>query len=314
MKNIVFLWMNTQHKVGIKPSEIILEPKGRNTAPALTIAALKALEQDPVLLIAPADHLISDVKAFQVAIKNAIDQAVLGKLVTLGIVPTRAETGFGYIQIDPSSGDENIFTVDKFVEKPDQDTATEYLASGNFFWNSGIFIMKASTWLAAINHFNTDIYKACKEVINRSDYDGAFYRLDDSFKDCPSDSIDYAVMEKVCESKDDFSLVMVQMNPGWSDLGSWSAIYDINEKDSSGNVTMGNVITHETHNSIIQSHNKLVATFGCENILIIETADAVLVGNRNNDQDVKNIVNALNDQNREEAINHRRVYRPWGKL
>ncbi|MGK0298204.1 MAG: mannose-1-phosphate guanylyltransferase/mannose-6-phosphate isomerase [Gammaproteobacteria bacterium] len=307
-----FLVEEHASEIGITPSEIILEPKGRNTAPALTIAALKTIDEDPVLLIAPADHLIADVKAFHAALNSGYIEASAGKLVTFGIVPTRPETGFGYIQITPSSSNKNIFNVGQFVEKPDINTAKEYLAIGDHFWNSGIFMMKASTWIAAVDEYCPEILIACKDVLKHSDTDGAFYRLNDSFIDCPADSIDYAVMEKVCKDTSLFNLVMVKMNPGWSDLGSWSAIYDTNKKDENENVTKGNVLTHNTNGSIIQSHDRLVATIGCKNLLIIETADAVLVGNRDSSQDVKHIVNALKQQKSIEAINHRRVYRPWG--
>jgi mannose-1-phosphate guanylyltransferase / mannose-6-phosphate isomerase len=308
-----FLVQEHAAQTGIIPAEIILEPKGRNTAPALTIAALRALEGvDPVLLIAPADHLIADEDAFQEAVKKAYTEACRGHLVTFGIVPNRPDTGFGYIQANPASVNDNIFKVDKFVEKPDLDTATEYLAAGNYFWNSGIFMMKASTWLHAIEEFCPQMYSACRNVLKQSNYDGAFYQLHSSFADCPADSIDYAVMEKVCDGKSDFQLVMVQMDPGWSDLGSWSSIFDINEKDSSENVIQGNVLTHQTTKSIIQSHDRLVATFGCDNLLVIETTDAVLVGDINKVQDVKHIVSALKGKERIEAISHRRVYRPWG--
>jgi mannose-1-phosphate guanylyltransferase/mannose-6-phosphate isomerase len=307
-----FLIEEHASEIGITPSEIILEPKGRNTAPALTIAALRTINEDPVLLIAPADHVIADIKAFHDALNAGYIEASGGKLVTFGIVPTHPETSFGYIQIKTTSSNENIFDVGQFVEKPDVSTATEYLATGNHFWNSGIFMMKASTWIAAMNEYSPEILVACKDVLDHSQTDGAFYRLNDTFINCPSDSIDYAVMEKICNDTSLFNLVMVKMDPGWSDLGSWSAIYDTNEKDENENVTRGNVLTHNTSGSIIQSHDRLVATIGCKDLLIIETADAVLVGNRDDAQDVKHIVNTLRQQESVEAVNHRRVYRPWG--
>jgi mannose-1-phosphate guanylyltransferase/mannose-6-phosphate isomerase len=307
-----FLVEEHASEIGVKPSEIILEPSGRNTAPALTIAALRTLEYDPVLLIAPADHLIADVNSFQVAISNGFSEAMDGKLVTFGIQPDRPETGFGYINVSQAIAEKSIYQVDAFVEKPDLQTASEYIASGDYFWNSGIFMMKASVWLDALKTFRPEIYAACKSVIEQSDYDGAFYRLHNSFSDCPSDSIDYAVMERLCEDNSNFNLVMVEMNPGWSDLGSWSAIFDIHDKDASDNVIKGDVLIHNTSGSIIQSYNRLVATFGCDKLLIIETPDAVLVGNLNNAQDVKHIVNTLKERKRSEAITHVRVYRPWG--
>ncbi len=311
--NEVHRFLVAEHalEAGIEPAEIILEPVGRNTAPALTIAALRVQEQDPVLLISPADHLIPDTAAFHRAISAGYTHALKDRLVIFGIQPSTPETGFGYIRAgEQLSGYD--YRVEAFVEKPDIATATAYLASGNYYWNSGIFMMKASAWLRSIQRYRPDIYQACTDLIDKSRPDGVFFRLDRGFQDCPADSIDYAVMEKVCADNSQTELVMVQMNAGWSDLGSWSAIYDISAQDESGNSIVGNVITHNTSNSIVHAHNRLVTTFGCDDLLVIETTDAVLVGNRNNAQDVKHIVNRLNETKRSEAVTHRRVYRPWG--
>ena len=298
-------------RTGITLAEIILEPVGRNTAPALTIAALRVLDQDPVLLISPADHLIADTGSFHKAIADGYAHALQDRLVIFGIQPTAPETGFGYIRAGkPITG--NDYSVDAFVEKPDAATAAMYLAAGNYYWNSGIFMMKASVWLKAIDRYRPDIHQACIDLTLLSATDGVFFRLANSFRDCPADSIDYAVMEKVCADKGGNDLAMVSMNAGWSDLGSWSAIYDISSQDNDGNVILGNVFTHNTSNSIVQSHDRLVATFGCDDLLVIETSDAVLIGNRSNAQDVKHIVSRLNENKRSEAVSHRRVYRPWG--
>lgn len=306
-----FLVAEHARQVNINPKEIILEPVGRNTAPALTVAALRA-DADSVLLMLPADHLIEDKVAFHEAVRHGYAAAVRGRLVTFGIKPRSPETGYGYIQADPALDGENAFRVECFVEKPDVKTAREYLEAGSYFWNSGIFMMKASIWLRAIEQYRSDIYTACFKVNDGMTEDGIFRRLPAMFADCPADSIDYAVMEKICENGGEFALTMVVMDAGWSDLGSWSAIWESSPRDTDDNAIAGDVITHDTRNSIIHAGSRLVATMGCENLLVIETADAVLVGNRNNSQDVKKIFEQLKENEREERVNHRRVYRPWG--
>ena len=298
-------------QLAIKPKEIILEPVGRNTAPALTIAALRAGEGDPVLLMLPADHYIGDLAAFHAAVKQGYTEAAAGKLVTFGIQPTSPETGYGYLQSGRTINS-NVFAVNRFVEKPDSATAIKYLETGEYYWNSGIFMMKASVWLKAIEEHRGDIYTACCRVNESSSADGDFFRLDKTFSECPSDSIDYAVMEKICSETGKYQSAMVVLDAGWSDLGSWSAIWETTAKDNNNNAINGDVLAEDTRNSIIHSHSRLVATIGCDNLLVIETPDAVLVGNRENSQDVKKVVERLKQAGREERINHRRVFRPWG--
>ncbi len=306
-----FLVAEHARQLNISPKEIILEPVGRNTAPALTIAGLRAKELDPVLLMLPADHFIENTDAFHQAVIQGMAEASAGKLVTFGIKPGSAETGYGYLHAQQLIGD-NIFSVNRFVEKPDAKTALKYVQDGNYYWNSGIFMMKASTWLDAIRQFRPDILEACVQVNNESHSDGNFVWLSKKFDLCPSDSIDYAVMEKACGENSPFKSAMIVLDAGWSDLGSWSAIWEISAKDENNNVIHGDVMAEDTYNSIIQSNSRLVATIGCENLLVIETADAVLVGTRNKSQNVKQIVERLKLAKRDERINHRRVFRPWG--
>jgi len=307
-----FLVAEHAAQISIHPREIVLEPVGRNTAPALTFAALRAGDNDPVLLMLPADHYIRDIEAFHDAVRCGFAEALQDKLVTFGIQPLSPETGYGYIEAGAASADGDVFAINRFVEKPDQQTALQYLKQGGYFWNSGIFMMKASVWLQAIEQYRADIYQACSDINKKSTVDGVFFRLDKSFGECPSDSIDYAVMERICAEGSPFGSAMVSMDAGWSDLGSWSAIWETSAKDKNHNAVSGDVVTENTRNSIIQSHSRLVATIGCDNLLVIETADAVLVGDRTNSQDVKKIFEQLKESGREERINHRRVYRPWG--
>jgi mannose-1-phosphate guanylyltransferase/mannose-6-phosphate isomerase len=306
-----FLVAEHARQLNVTPNQILLEPTGRNTAPALTMAALRVRDLNPVLLMLPADHYIQDTEAFQVAVRRGMVEASAGKLVTFGIKPLSAETGYGYLNAVAVAGKE-IYTVKRFVEKPDLQTAEHYVRDGNFFWNSGIFMMQASVWLDAINQYRPDIAQSCAEVNADSTADGEFVRLSKKFALCPSDSIDYAVMEKACSEDTRFQTSMIVLDAGWSDLGSWSAIWETSPKDSNANVISGDVLTEDTHNSIIQSHSRLVTAIGCESLLIIETPDAVLVGNRNQSQDVKKIVEVLKQSQRAERINHRRVFRPWG--
>lgn len=306
-----FLIAEHAHQMDITPAEIILEPAGRNTAPALTIAALRAPGGDPVLLMLPADHYIADVTAFGAAVKTGFTEAAAGKLVTFGIKPLAPETGYGYLQAGNLIGT-NTFALRRFVEKPDSKTAGQYLQTGEYYWNSGIFMMRASVWLKAIEKFRNDIYTACCELNSLGTSDGIFFRLDKAFARCPAESIDYAVMEKACGGDSGFESVVVSLDAGWSDLGSWSAIWETTPRDANDNALSGDVIADDTRNSIIRSHSRLVATIGCDNLLVIETPDAVLVGHREKSQDVKKIVERLKQDGREERINHKRVFRPWG--
>ncbi|MFS7308262.1 mannose-1-phosphate guanylyltransferase/mannose-6-phosphate isomerase [Rahnella inusitata] len=287
---------------------IFLEPVGRNTAPAITLAALQAEknESDPLLLILAADHVIKDEAAFLNAVKTAIPHAEEGKLVTFGIVPSYPETGYGYIKQGETIGT-SAYKVEDFFEKPDIDRAKEYLESGQYYWNSGMFLFKASKYLSEIKKFRPDIYNACFKALSGQHADLDFIRLDDeAFMQCPEESVDYAVMEQTQDA------VLVPMDAKWSDVGSWSALWDVNSKDESNNAVRGDVITFNTHDSYIYSQNKLVATVGVENLVIVETKDAILVANKSQVQDVKEIVNKLKTLNRSEYLQHREVYRPWG--
>ncbi len=307
-----FLVAEQSDQIKINPKEIITEPLGRNTAPALTIAALRSTDNDPILLMIPGDHLIQDTMAFHIALELGATEAASGKLVTFGIQPLSPETGYGYLQADSMLDNKSGYLVKRFVEKPDSETAVKYLKDGDYFWNSGIFMMKTSVWLEVIKEYRADIYTACCEVNEKSSLDGIFFKLDKSFSECPSDSIDYAVMEEVCEGDSLFQLAMVVMDAGWSDLGSWSSVWETSNKDKNQNAISGDVIVNDTKNSIIQSHSRLVVATGCDNLMIIETPDAVLIGNRQESQNIKDIVETLKHDDRQETVDHRRVHKPWG--
>lgn len=300
-----FMVAEQLREVNAKPTAIILEPMGRNTAPAVTLAALAAAKDD-VLLVLPSDHVILDVPAFQEAVKKANLLAMQGLLVTFGIVPTSPETGYGYIKRDLTAHDE-AYPVAAFVEKPDVKTANDYVNSGEYFWNSGMFAFKAGVFLQELGKFNPQMLEACREAYETAVCDADFVRLNpEIFALCPSDSIDYAVMEKT-----DHAMV-IPLEAGWNDLGSWSALWDVTQKDSSGNAIRGDVITVDTHNSFIYSENKLVATIGVCDLVIVETDDAVMIAPRDQVQDVKLMVEQLKRAKRPEADIHRKVYRPWG--
>lgn len=287
---------------------IFLEPVGRNTAPAITLAALQAVkkEGDPLLLVLAADHVIKDEAAFLAAVERAIPLAEQGKLVTFGIVPSYPETGYGYIK-QGAAVNSSAFQVEAFVEKPNLETAQQYLVSGKYYWNSGMFLFRASKFLSEIKKFRNDIYSACEQALQGQHPDLDFIRLDDAaFKLCPEESVDYAVMEKTTEA------VLVPMDAKWSDVGSWSALWDINAKDECENAVRGDVVTFDTHNSYIYSQSKLVATVGIDDLVIVETKDAVLVAHKDKVQGVKEIVNHLKDGGRCEYLQHREVFRPWG--
>ncbi|WP_422410486.1 MULTISPECIES: mannose-1-phosphate guanylyltransferase/mannose-6-phosphate isomerase [unclassified Endozoicomonas] len=310
-----FLVAEQFRQVGHKPSTIILEPVGRNTAPAVALAALKAqslqpaAENEPLLLVLAADHVIQDVQAFHQAILAAMPAAQNDKLVTFGIVPTQAETGYGYIKASEalSGNSEQLAPVERFVEKPDLETAQEYIDCGNYYWNSGMFLFKASRYLEELGKFRSDILTACKQAMELQKTDLDFVRVDEaSFIACPDESIDYAVMEKNTDA------VIVPLNAGWSDVGSWSSLADIAEKDSFGNSTLGDVLLEDSRNTYVRSEKKLIATLGVEDLVITESDDAILVAHKSHVQDVKKIVNRLKAENRPEARLHRKVYRPWG--
>ncbi|MCR8923746.1 mannose-1-phosphate guanylyltransferase/mannose-6-phosphate isomerase [Dasania sp. GY-MA-18] len=288
---------------------IILEPEGRNTAPAIALAAEVSQQQhvdsDPLLLVLAADHIIENESAFISAIQKAIPLAEQGKMVTFGIVPNSAHTGYGYIKRGVET--ENCFSVDSFVEKPDQATAEQYVDSGNYYWNSGMFLFKASRYLQELNQHRPDIAQACTASLKNTAKDLDFIRIDSqAFLACPEDSIDYAVMEKTTEA------VVLPLDAGWNDIGAWSALWEVGEKDSNDNVVKGDAILEESHNCLIQGGERLVTTIGLDNIVIVDTKDALLVAAKDKVQDVKNIVSKLKAQKRSEATIHRQVYRPWG--
>ena len=304
---------------GFEHSGIILEPGGRNTAPAIALAALKALEQvagsdiEPILLVLAADHLIENQGAFQRSVNQALAHAEAGQLVTFGIVPTAAETGYGYIKRGASHSN-TAFKVDSFVEKPDLYTAQAYLDSGEYYWNSGMFMFKASQYIEELRRHSPAILEACQNAMSKTQADLEFVRINrEAFEACPSDSIDYAVMEPVCSVNGSNNLVVVPMDAGWSDVGSWSALWDVSEKDDNNNAHKGDVIAVTSTNNYVYSENKLIATVGVNNLVIVETKDAILVADKSQVQDVKAIVQQLKKSKRSEYKIHREVYRPWGK-
>lgn len=292
-------------------AQILLEPIARNTAPAIAAAAELALShgEDPVLLILAADHVIEQQEAFNQAVAVGLSAAEAGKLVTFGIVPTAPETGYGYIKSQNKIEKTQLqsYPVAQFVEKPNFETAQQYLANGFYLWNSGMFMFKASIYLQELEKFNPSIVKNAKNAIRESKNDLDFVRLDKaSFEQCPEDSIDYAVMEKTEHA------VVVPLNANWNDVGAWNSVWGVSQKDENGNSLRGDVITHDTHNSLIHAETRLVSTLGLENVVVIETADAVLVADQSKVQDIKKIVEKLKSTQRFEVDQHRKVYRPWG--
>jgi mannose-1-phosphate guanylyltransferase/mannose-6-phosphate isomerase len=294
----------------IEGARIVLEPVGRNTAPAATVAALMAMETDPdaLVLLMPSDHVILDIKAFHAAVEIARQAAVTGALVTFGIKPSAPETGYGYIQAGKAMADiAGARTIACFVEKPDRATAQSYLASGDYFWNSGMFLFRAKDFLGEMQRLQPVTLDACRAALNDAQRDLDFIRLGDAaFAACPSESIDYAVMEHAANA----AVVPVEM--GWSDVGSWQSLWEIAPRDEDGNAVQGDVLTERTKNSYIRSEGPLVATMGVEDLVVVVTKDAVLVSHRDSTQDVKKIVEALDRQGRDQHINHPVVHRPWG--
>ena len=290
-----------------KLGSIILEPEGRNTAPAIALAALSSLEgEDSLLLVLAADHVIQDEEAFTKTVMNAIPLAEAGKLVTFGIVGHEPNTGYGYIKKGESQG--SGFSVDAFVEKPSIEVAKEYLESGDYFWNSGMFLFKASRYLEELKKHRPDIYEACQLSMEGTSKDNDFLRINQAaFSACPSDSIDYAVMEKTDDA------FVVPMDAGWSDIGSWSSLWDISEKDVNGNAALGDVMIHKSHNSYIRTDGKLVAAIGVDDLVIVSTKDVLVVAHKDSVQDVKVVAQQLKAESRSEWEHHREVYRPWGK-
>ncbi|QZN82688.1 mannose-1-phosphate guanylyltransferase/mannose-6-phosphate isomerase [Stenotrophomonas sp. DR822] len=292
-------------QVGAEPAAIILEPVGRNTAPAIAVAALEATRDgaDALLLVLPSDHVITDEAAFRAAVQAAAGAAEAGKLVTFGIVPTGPETGYGYIKAANGQG---VRAVERFVEKPDLDTATGYVASGQYYWNSGMFLFKASRYLQELERLQPAMLSACRDAWQSARRDADFTRLDkDAFTAVPSDSIDYAVMEKTADA------VVVPLDAGWNDVGSWTALRDVSQQDGDGNAHQGDVIAIDCRNTYAYGQ-RLVAMVGLDDVIVVETDDAVLVGKADRMQEVKTVVAQLKADGRSEATWHRKVYRPWG--
>ncbi len=304
-----FLVAEQARELGKDTEAILLEPEGRNTAPALTIAALYLTDKEPdaMMVAMPADHVIPNQENFVAAVEQGGKLAERGYLVTFGVVADKPETGYGYIHLGDEIEGSGVFHVDRFVEKPDADTARSYIDAGDYFWNSGIFLLRADRWLQEIEKYQPEILTACNRAMAKSSTDSDFVRVDkQAFLASPSDSIDYAVMEKTD------SAAVVPLRTSWSDVGSWSSIWEISERDEAGNVARGDVLTHETRNSLFMAENRCVAGVGLEDMIVVETADAVLVADKNKCQDVKAIVSQLKEFDREEHRFHRRVYRPWG--
>jgi mannose-1-phosphate guanylyltransferase len=285
---------------------IILEPIGKNTAPAVAIAAFSSLADDPLLLVLAADHVIQDEEAFTKAVNDAIPLAEAGKLVTFGIVTTEPQTGYGYIKRGKKQA--AGFVVEQFKEKPSIELAKEYFKSGEYFWNSGMFLFRASRYLEELEKFRPDIYQVCEASKVKAEPDLDFLRIDkEKFAVCPSESIDYAVMENTADA------VVVPMAAGWSDIGSWSSLWNISNKDKHGNASHGDVLLHNSKNSYVRTDGKLVAAVGVDDLIIISTKDALLVAHKESVQDAKLIVQKLKANSRSEWDLHREVYRPWGK-
>ena len=306
-----FLALEQLREIGVELGAALLEPVARNTAPALTLAALAAVEngEDPVLVVTPADQTVADASAFNGAMHEAIRQAAEGAIVILGVTPDRPETGYGYIQAVLARTP--TFVVERFVEKPDDATARQYLAEGSYFWNAGMFVLKASVWLKVIENFRPDIAAATRAAWSQRISDAAFIRPGKvEFAAIPSDSIDYAVMERCPGSR--FPIRMAPLNAGWSDLGAWDAVWSVLPKDEQGNAHLGDVLATDSSNTLVHATNRLVALVGVENLIVVETADAVLVADKSRSQDVKHIVSQLQATKREEHTLHRKVHRPWG--
>jgi mannose-1-phosphate guanylyltransferase/mannose-6-phosphate isomerase len=306
-----FLASEQLRETGIGLGQALLEPVGRNTAPALTLAALAAIEtgQDPILVVTPADQTVARPAAFTTAMQQAIAEAATGSIVILGIQPDRPETGYGYIKTAVSPAP--TLAVERFVEKPDAATAQTYLDEGGYYWNAGMFVLKASVWLKALEQFRPDILQATQQAWDKRSTDAAFIRPGKAeFTAIPSESVDYAVMEHCPGSV--FPIKMVPLDAGWNDLGAWDAVWNVLPKDDNGNAHLGDVLTTNSHNTLVHATSRLVSLVGVRDLVVIETPDAVLVADKSRSQDVKHIVNALNASGREEHTLHRKVHRPWG--
>ena len=323
-----FLASEQLREVSIELGTALLEPTGRNTAPALTLAALAAVQngQDPVLVVTPADQTIAKPAAFTTAVQQAIAQSVQGNIVIFGVTPDKPETGYGYIRTEHSGSvhqgsmlDQsrssppcaNVLNVAAFVEKPNEATAEAYLQQGGYYWNAGMFVLKASVWLAAIEHFAPAIFQSTCTAWAARKTDGAFVRPGKAeFEAIPSESVDYSVIERCPGSA--FHIQMVSFDAGWSDLGAWDALWQVQPKDAQGNTHVGDVLHIDSHNTLVHASSRLVALVGVSDLVVVETADAVLVASKSRSQDVKHIVSQLSSQKRDEQIFHRKVHRPWG--
>lgn len=305
-----FLVLDQLRETGMDPAAVLLEPSGRNTAPALTLAALQAMQdgEDPVLVVTPADQTVTQAQAFTSALQDAVRQAAGGAIVILGITPDRAETGYGYIRAE---ADEQGLAVAQFVEKPDAITAARYLAEGGYFWNSGMFVLRASVWLQALRRFRPDIAEATQAAWDVRKTDAKFVRPGKTeFAAVPSESVDYAVMERCPGS--DIPLRMLALDAGWNDLGAWEAVWQVADKDADGNAWQGDAIISESRNTLVHATSRLVSVVGLQDIVVVETPDAVLVSDRARSQEVKKIVARLDAEKRGEQTLHRKVHRPWG--
>ncbi|MEE4112542.1 MAG: mannose-1-phosphate guanylyltransferase/mannose-6-phosphate isomerase, partial [Desulfobacteraceae bacterium] len=310
-----FMVAEQLRQIDTEANSIILEPVGRNTAPALAVAAIRAMQtgDDPVLLILPADHHIQLTAEFQRVIASGHAYAQAGRMITFGIVPEKPETGYGYIKmgepLPPAGGDLTAVSIAAFVEKPDLATARRYVASKAYCWNSGMFMFKASQVVNELDRLVPDIVAACRQAIHKGRSDLDFFRLEKAaFAACPSDSIDYAVMEKTERG------AMLPLAAGWNDLGSWEALWQVGEKDGLDNVVKGDVVLHDVGDSYLHAEHRLIAAVGLKDHIVVETSDAVMISPRDRVQDVKGLVDQLKAQNREETRTHKRVYRPWGTV
>ena len=311
-----FLILDQLRGASCTPSAVVLEPAGRNTAPAVTLAALQATQggADPVLVITPADQTVTNPAAFTAALERAASEAADGAVVILGITPDRPETGYGYIQAGaaPAVGTgASALPVQRFVEKPDLATATAYVAEGGYFWNGGIFVLRASTWLRALERFRPDILAATRTAFDARSTDALFVRPSQAaFEAVPAESVDYAVLEKCPGSGVDIR--MVPLDAGWNDLGAWDAVWQVAPRDAQGNAATGDVLLHDSQRTLVHATHRLVGVIGLQDVVVVETADAVLVSDRARSQEVKAIVGTLSRQQREERNLHRKVHRPWG--
>ena len=320
-----FLVLDQLRELGLPPATLLLEPVGRNTAPAMTIAALQAIEDgsDPVLVVSPADQTVTDEAAFIAAVQDAVRTAAGGAIVILGVAPDRPETGFGYIRCgQPAETDGKAVRVAEFVEKPDAATAERYLRAGNYYWNSGMFVVRASVWLAALDRFRPDIAQASRAAWATKTVDASFVRPGKAqFATIPSESVDHAVMEKcpidpnarpATDAGPLFDIRMVPLEAGWSDLGAWDAVWQVRAKDDAGNASVGDTLVRDSRNTLVHATSRLVGVVGVNDVIIVETPDAVMVVDRSRSQEVKQIVGQLQSAGRSEHTLHRQVHRPWG--